>query len=159
LTSDAAALTGAVASLSAEGSTNMFDGLELAFGTAAAALSPDRQARVLLVSDGSPTRGDTSAADLEAMATSDASTAISLTTIGIGSDPDDALLRARSARGAGVHYYLDDAASIEDVFGDELATYLTPIGYDLDLRVSAGATFGVSEVLGAPTWTVEDGAG
>ena len=153
-TLDRAALKAAVGRLEPAGSTNIFDGLKAGMDLLGDAPPSDRQNRVIFLSDGLATAGDTSPSSIIAMATSRITRGIGLTTIGVGNDFDAPLMRGLAERGAGNFYYVEDAAAAGEVFHDELDYFMSPLA--LDLQLSA-ATVGweMSGAAGTALWRQE----
>jgi Ca-activated chloride channel family protein len=134
--------------LVADGSTNIFDGLDLAFGEVVAAFDPARQHRVILLSDGVATAGDTSSLAIRAMASTWVSEGVPLTTIGVGTDFDLELMRGLAEDGDGNFYFLDDPTAVDEVFTEEVATFLMPVAFDVTLSVDLGSEWTIRNVYG-----------
>ncbi|HKE15959.1 MAG TPA: VWA domain-containing protein [Kofleriaceae bacterium] len=151
--SDRDALHAAADSLEASGGTNLHDGLERGFQLGLEAFDPERQNRVILVSDGLATTGIVDDASIQAMSDRYLSDGIGLTTIGVGLDFNVALMRGLSERGAGNFYFLEDAAAIAEVFREELDFFVTPLAFDVELDVAAESGWQIGEVVGTHYWT------
>lgn len=152
---DPATLHAAADNLVAEGSTNLHEGLKAGLDMSAKAFSGTRQSRLILLSDGVPTRGVTDTAEIIEMADTYFTKGIALTTVGVGFEFDGALMKQLAEHGAGSFYYIEDAAAVKDIFADELGYFLTPIALDLDIDVVAGSAYEVGEVFGASGWTID----
>jgi len=61
-------------------------------------------------------------------------------------------MRGLAEHGAGNFYYLEDAAAIDEVFTQELDYFLTPIATDLDIAMTAGKGWTLSDVVGSNLW-------
>jgi Ca-activated chloride channel homolog len=147
------ALHAAADALVAAGGTNLHDGLERGFQLGLEAFDPERQNRVILVSDGLATTGIVDDASIQAMSDRYLSDGIGLTTIGVGLDFNVALMRGLSERGAGNFYFLENAAAISEVFREELDFFVTPLAFDVDLEVAAESGWEIGEVVGTHYWT------
>src|SRR5687767_12969033 len=123
--------------LTPRGATNIYGGLEAGFGLAADAFSDARQNRVIFLSDGLATAGNTNRESIISMADGFVSDGIGLTTIGVGLSFDVGLMRGLAEHGAGNFYFLEDAAAATEVFTQELDFFVTPLA--LDVKLSAGA--------------------
>lgn len=156
---DAAAFAAAVDALAAEGSTDLYAGLELGLGRAAAAVVPDRQARVLLLSDGFATRGVIDPEAIVDMAVGYVAEGVALTTVGVGLDADVVLLRELAQHGAGNAYFAEDAAAVAEIFTEELDTFMTPLALDVELDVLPSAAYAITEAVGVPRWGEIPGGG
>jgi len=147
-----------VRGLVAGGSTNIFGGLSGGFTMLANNMDIERQNRVMFLSDGLATAGDTSTASIIAMSEGYISEGIGLTTIGVGSSFNVDLMRGLAERGAGNFYFLESAAAIDEVFSDELDFFVTPIALDLQLTVSPGA-YTLGTVVGTRLWKTQGSLG
>ena len=152
-TLDATAMHYRVDALDAGGSTNFHDGLETGFQIVEAVQDPERESRVIMISDGMPTAGITDMNQIISMAESHLNTDVGLTTIGVGLQFNVDLMRGLAERGAGNFYFLEDTAAIEEVFVEELSYFVTPVAFDLDLSVTLTAAYGLSEVVGTTLWS------
>jgi Ca-activated chloride channel family protein len=130
-TVDRAQLDSLIDSLTPRGSTNLYDGLDTGFRLASEAFSPDRQNRVIFLSDGLATAGNTSTSDIIEMADRYVTDGIGLTTIGVGLDFDVQLMRGLAEHGSGNFYFLEDAAAATEVFTQELDYFVSPLALDV----------------------------
>ena len=135
------------------GATNIYDGLYTAFQVAEMLRGADRERRVILLSDGQATAGIESADRMKSLAAGYARRGIGLTTIGVGEDFDVTVMRSLSEVGAGNFYFLEDLAAVEEVFIEELKTFLTPVALDVKIDVRAGASYRVGDAYGTNGWT------
>lgn len=143
----------AVDALEAEGCTNFYDGLQTGFELVEAVQDPQRESRVIILSDGMPTQGITDMDEIISMAESHLNEDVGLTTIGVGLLFNVDLMRGLAELGAGNFYFLEDTAAIEEVFVEELIYFVTPVAFDLDLSVTLTAAYWLSEVVGTTLWT------
>lgn len=137
------------------GATNIFDGLRLGFVLLGDAPPSERQNRVILLSDGLATAGDTSQTSIMQMARGFVQRGIGLTTIGVGADFDVNLMRGLAEQGAGNFYFLEDAAAATEVFTDELDYFMQPIALDVQLEAAASPGYRFGEVVGSRLWYAE----
>lgn len=151
-TLDRAHLHQLVAGLTPRGATDIFDGLEAGFDLAAPTLDPARESRVIFLSDGLATYGNTSDPAILTMADGYVERGIGLTTIGVGLDFDVALMRGLAEHGAGNFYFLQDASAATEVFQQELAYFASPIALDIQIDAVAGSGFQFGEVVGSTMW-------
>lgn len=152
-TLDRPALHAIVDRLQPRGATDIFDGLQTGFKLLGDAPPSERQNRVIFLSDGNATAGDTSQADILAMAASRVALGIGLTTIGVGNDFDVLLMRGLAEQGAGNFYFLEDPAAASEVFSEELDYFVQPIALDVQLEATAGAGYQFGEVVGSHLWS------
>ncbi len=142
----------AIDAINANGATNIYDGLELGFITLLSQSLPDRPARVILLSDGLPTVGVTNASAIQEMAYGYILDGVGLTTVGVGSTFDVALMQGLAEMGHGNYYFVEDIQAIHDVFIEELDYFLGTIAVDLQLEIRVNPAF---QILRAYGWEYE----
>ena len=151
-TLDRAHLHTIVNGLTPAGGTDIFDGVKTGFDLSVATLATDRQNRVIFLSDGNATSGNTDTNAILAMADSYVERGIGLTTIGVGADFDVTLMKSLAEHGAGNFYFLEDPSAATEVFQQELAFFATPIALDITLNAVAGTGYDFGEVVGSTLW-------
>lgn len=151
-TLDRAKLHTAINGLQPRGGTNIHEGLRQGFNLLGEYPSNERQNRVVFLSDGLATVGDTSQANIMAMARDWIRRGIGLTTIGVGNEFDVALMRGLAENGAGNYYFLEDAAAAAEVFTEELDFFMTPLALDIQIEALAGRGWTLGEVVGSRIW-------
>lgn len=140
--------------LVADGGTNLHDGLSLAFDSVAGAWDSGRQNRVILLSDGVATSGITGDAAILEMSRARNSDGIGLTTIGLGTDFNFALMRGLAEQADGNFYFLENATAVDEVFTEELAYFTLPVAFDVTLEVTAGPHHEVVRAAGSNRFEV-----
>ena len=145
--------------LTPRGSTDIYDGLEQGFKLAATSFSSDRQNRVIFLSDGMATAGNTSQTDIISMADRYVTDGIGLTTIGVGLSFDVKLMRGLAEHGSGNFYFLEDAAAASEVFNQELDYFVSPLALDVHVNATSGAGWQFGEVIGSTLWKSTSGSG
>lgn len=156
---DVAALHAAVSAMYPRGSTNIYGGLDAGFAIAEGAWNPERQNRLILLSDGLATAGVTDDDQIIAMADSYLDQGMSLTTIGVGLEFDVNLMRGLAEHGAGNFYFLEDAAAVDEVFTDELDYALTTLALDVRVHAAPSPAYRLGEVIGTRVWSVTSDGG
>ena len=156
---DRPAIHGVIDQLQASGATNLHDGLERGLAIASAARSPERQSRVMLLSDGMANVGISDDASIRAMAEAYLTDGIGLTTIGVGLEFNVELMRGLAERGAGNFYFLESPIAIAEVFQEELDVALTPLALDVELAVTSADGWSLGEVVGTRYWLGAASAG
>jgi Ca-activated chloride channel family protein len=149
----------AIEALSAQGKTNVYDGLRVGYEKVAAATEPGRQSRVILLSDGEATAGITSTSKIVAMSAGYNAIGHSLTTIGIGEEFDPVLMRSLSESGGGAFYYLEDPAAVQEVFEQEVSTFLVPLARDLRIDVAIEPGYTLRAMYGTKRYELEGNDG
>jgi Ca-activated chloride channel family protein len=152
ITGNRQALHTIVNGLTASGGTNFYGGLERGFQELQKNYDSGKQNRVILLSDGQPTSGDTNPADILAMSKKYNSDGIGLTTIGLGTSFNAQLMSQLALQADGNYYFLEDSGAVSDVFTEELNYFTVPIAYDLTLRVHAAAQYSFGQAYGSPFW-------
>ena len=106
-----------------------------------------------------PTAGITDEAQILAMSASYNSQGLAITTVGLGTSFNVALMRGLAEQGNGNHYFLEDTTAIEDVFTEELNYFTVPVAFDVSLQVHAGASYAPVRAYGSSFWqsTAEGG--
>ncbi len=156
---DRAQIHAVIDQLYPNGATNLHDGLERGLQLAVAAQAPERQSRVMLVSDGLANVGISDDDSIRAMAESYLTDGIGLTTIGVGMSFNVELMRGLAERGAGNFYFLESPVSIAEVFQEELEVAMTPLALDVELAVTSAEGWSLGEVVGTRYWVGAPSAG
>lgn len=141
------------------GATNIYGGLEAGYQAAASIGDETLQRRVIFLTDGLPTAGITDSARIKAMSAGYNDRYIGLTTIGLGSDVDAALLRALSEHGGGNFYFAEKPEAVKEVFTQELSFFVAPIAYDLQLTIGQLPAYTIKQVHGSNLWTADSSGG
>jgi len=143
----------AIDNLTPRGATNIYGGLEQGFELSKEAFSTERQNRVIFLSDGLATAGNTVTDSIISMSDGFIERGIGLTTIGVGLDFDVHLMRGLAEHGAGNFYFLEDAAAASEVFTDELDYFVQPLALDVRIEATAGGGWLMGEQLGSSLWS------
>ncbi len=148
-----------VRNLEANGSTNLYDGLEEGYREVFSNYDSGRQNRVILLSDGNPTVGVTDPDQILTMSEGYNSDGVGLTTIGLGTSFNFDLMRDLALKADGNFYFLESAGAVSEVFDEELSFFTVPIAFDLKLDVRAGEDYEFGRAVGSPLWENNDGGG
>jgi Ca-activated chloride channel family protein len=146
------ALREIVQGLVAEGSTNLYAGLELGFQELLGEYDSARQNRVILLSDGVPTVGITGESAIMDMSRGYNSDGMGLTTVGLGTDFNAMLMRGLAEQGDGNTYFLENAGAVSEVFTEELSYFTVPVAFDLSLSLTAGEHYQFRRAYGSSFW-------
>ena len=139
-------------SLAAAGSTNFHGGLEAGYREVLANYDSGRQNRVIMMSDGMPTAGNTSEADIISMSRAYNSDGIGLTTIGLGTAFNVNLMRNLALQADGNFYFLENSGAVSEVFTEELSYFTVPVAFDLKLNFTTGSHYTFGRAYGSPLW-------
>jgi len=151
--SDKAALVQGVAAIESAGSTNMEEGLKVAYDLAKRSLATRQKGattRVMLFTDERPNVGATDAASFLGMAEQASKDGIGLTTVGVGVQFGAELATKISAVRGGNLFFFPDVLTMKTKFQDELDTLVTELAYDLDMVVSPAPGVRIAGVYGVP---------
>ena len=136
-----------VDSLEASGGTNIADGLELGLSQLERRES-GRSARVLLLSDGQATAGDTSTEGLRGRAQRFMRKEHVLSTMGIGDDFNEDVMTGLAETGTGNFYYLSRVALLGRFFDAELKAAGETVASALELQFDGASDIKVVDVSG-----------
>lgn len=156
---DRTALHAAIDQLAPRGATNLYDGLQQGFRLLGDAPSRDRQNRVIFLSDGLATAGNTAQEAIFQMARGHVGDGVGLTTIGVGDEFDVGLMRGLAEQGAGNFYFLEDPSAADEVFSEELDYFMQPLALDVQVDAVAGPGFQFGEVTGTHLWEAQTSGG
>ncbi|HVN43263.1 MAG TPA: VWA domain-containing protein, partial [Steroidobacteraceae bacterium] len=106
--------------------------------------------RLILISDGQPTEGQTDSESLRSVAREIRAHGISLSSIGVGSDFNEDLMQAFAEIGAGSYGYLADASQLATVFSRDLHQAGTQVARNVTLTFELPLGVHLGEVLGYP---------
>ncbi len=135
------------------GSTNIYEGLKLAAEQVEAHRAEDRQNRVILLSDGVATAGITNTDRIVNLGAAHADAGIGLTTVGVGDEFDLRLMRELSEVGSGNFYFLENAAAVEEVFVEEINTFMVPIAEDITIDFAGDEAYRFRAAYGTRQWS------
>jgi Ca-activated chloride channel family protein len=97
-----------------------------------------RNNRVILLSDGIANHGVTDADEIAGQALAYNERGITLSTIGLGMDFDDALLSRLARQGRGAYHFIDSAEEMDKVFRREVAGLVEKVARDVAVTVYPG---------------------
>ena len=105
-------MSAVIEELGADGGTNLFEGVRFAEAVSAAAPETHPVRRVVLISDGRATAGNTSTHALAQLAEAGLPRGVQVTAVGIGMDYDEATLNALALRSSGRLYHVADSTEL-----------------------------------------------
>jgi Ca-activated chloride channel family protein len=127
---------GAINMLSAQGSTAMASGIELAYKLAYQNLKPGHVNRVIVCSDGDANVGPASHQEILHQIKHYTQEGVTLSTIGFGmGNYKDVMMEQLANQGNGNYYYIDSPKQAQKVFGDDLTGTLMVIAKDVKIQV------------------------
>ncbi|MCB0322866.1 MAG: VWA domain-containing protein [Bdellovibrionales bacterium] len=146
-----------VRSLQPGGATNISHGLEVARSMLASAAS-DRLQKVILLSDGEATAGDTSREGLLALTRSMVNTDISTSTIGLGLGFNETLLAELADHGQGAYGYLEHLGGLSDLLVRTLEQTRSVYAAKSTVTLQLGEGVRLVDAAGYPTEQVDGNA-
>jgi len=145
-----------ISEISANGGTNMSAGLDQAHRLLAASRSPDRVARIVLLSDGHANQGDATPEGLSRRAGRAVVGEYVLSAVGVGQGFDERLMMRLADAGTGNFYYVPDLEVLAGIFRDEFASARETVAGGLEVEIG---TPGGVEVLDAAGYPLQRGSG
>jgi Ca-activated chloride channel family protein len=150
-------LQSAINALSANGATNLYDGLRTAYDLADRRRDVAHETRVVLLSDGEATTGLQTDSRIIELARSYAEQGIALSTIGLGTEFDPLLMRTLAETGAGTFYFIENADAVREVFSEEVQLTLFPLAQHARIRLTADAGYDLRALYGARLFKLDAG--
>jgi Mg-chelatase subunit ChlD len=135
--------------LRAGGRTNLHAGLALAHLRANSGVLDGAVRRVLLLSDGEPTAGNTQPAAIREIAHSGFKDGVETSTLGVGLGFNGELMMGIASEGQGNYHFVGDAAAIDGVLTKELDELTHVVAQALRLTIQVDESVEILEVLGA----------
>jgi Ca-activated chloride channel family protein len=146
-------LSQTIRSLSPGGSTNLHGGMMAGYAEVAEHLSEESLPRIMLLSDGLVNTGEVNSEIILRDSKVYNDRGIGISTIGVGLDFNQELMRGLSQQGGGNFYFLEDPAKAARVFLDELDVLVTPIANNLKITLTLSEGFTMIDTYGLPhTW-------
>ena len=152
---DRQGLRAAIDGLRTGGSTNIYGGLRQALEVVDAKRDGARQNRVILLSDGVATAGIQSRERIINLGETYAEQGVGITTIGVGEEFDIELMRRLSESGSGNFYFIENLATVQEVFVDEVDTFLIPVAEDVRITFDVAAGYRFRATYGTRIWEGE----
>lgn len=154
---DTDAINNAIDAIEIGGGTNIESGLLLGY-EALAALPNEAgtMKRLMLFTDARPNAGRTDKASFHGLTEQYAKDGIGLTAFGVGvSFGQDLIYHISQLRGCNF-FFLESREKIAQVFDKEFDYMVTPLVYDLDVRIATPDGLKLTGVYGLPTWKPGD---
>ncbi|MGZ3473204.1 MAG: vWA domain-containing protein [Polyangiales bacterium] len=145
-------------SITPGGGTNLYDGLQTGY-QAIEKDDEEWQRRVIFLTDGLASEGDTIDSHILDMSAGYNKKHLGLTTIGLGTDVSIKLLRGLAEQGSGNFYYIEKLDAVKEVFTEEMAFFVAPIAYDLELTYTQMPSYSTTTVYGTNLWKSTAGGG
>ncbi|MFZ5446882.1 MAG: vWA domain-containing protein [Myxococcota bacterium] len=139
-----------IANISDEGGTNIGDGLAVGSKHIERAMNDFRVNRLLLLSDGQPTVGITSAQGLATVVRQIRARGVSVTSLGVGADFNEDLMQRLADVGGGSYGFISDASAMATLFQKDLEQASTMVARTASISFTLPAGVRFVEVYGRP---------
>ena len=130
------------------GGTNISDGIRLAIDLLEEPQTEALYRRILLISDGHATKGETSVIKLEKLASLAKQKGISISAIGVGNQYSEDLMMALSQNGGGNYYHVRRTKSIEHTLSQEMSKTKKVLAQDVRFEFSVPPEFHLEKIFG-----------
>lgn len=138
----------AVESIQPAGSTNIDAGLRLGYREVARNFRSGSTNRVILLTDGRANAGVTDARRIASNSEEFNEQGIDLSTIGVGQDLDNDLLRTLSKSGRGLYHFVADPNDIAKIFVNEVQSLLSPIARNVRVEITQDRSLHLDRLFG-----------
>lgn len=145
---DGRELRDAIDCLTPGGGTNIHAGLMLGYDEARRYYRKDATNRVILLTDGIANVGVTEPRQIAAASSENNGRGLDLSTIGVGLDLDQELLRTLAKSGRGLFHFIGDYQDIEKVFVNELQSLISPVARRVELNIDFDSNLRLEKIYG-----------
>ena len=135
---DGNGLRNAIDCIVPEGGTNLHSGLMLGYAEAKRHFRPGATNRVILLTDGIANVGVTNPSRIAAESAECNGRGIDLSTIGVGLDLNNDLLRTLARSGRGLYHFISDYKDINKVFVNEVQSLISSVAKNVEVRIEYG---------------------
>lgn len=142
----------AIERLEAGGDTNFYDGLRTAGDTVLTYRDEAYQDRLIILSDGLPTKGIVGRSRIVNLGLSYARELVGVTTIGLGRNFDHELMRQLAEAGSGNFYFVEDRDALEEIFREEVDTFLVPLAEEISITYEGSPAYQFRAAYGTRMW-------
>lgn len=145
---DGAAVRQAIDCLAPDGGTNLHSGLMLGYAEASKHFQKDATNRVIILTDGIANQGVTDPSRIAAESAIYNKQGIDLSTIGVGLDLNNDLLRTLARSGRGLYHFISDYKDIDKVFVNEVQSLVSSVAKNVTVRIEYGPGLQLEKVYG-----------
>jgi Mg-chelatase subunit ChlD len=138
----------AIDCLAPGGSTNIHSGLMLGYAEAKRHFRPGATNRVILLTDGIANTGVVDPSRIAAQSSEFNGQGIDLSTIGVGLDLNNDLLRTLARSGRGLYHFISDYQDINKVFVNEVQSLVSSVAKKVEVRIEHGPGLQVQKIYG-----------
>lgn len=137
-----------IESIEPGGSTNLHAGLMLGYKEAQRNFEKDATNRVILLTDGIANVGTTDPQRIAAESSEFNGLGVDLSTIGVGLELNNDLLRTLAKTGRGLYHFVADYKDIDKVFATEVQSLLSSVAKNVRLDVEFDPNLQVEQIYG-----------
>lgn len=137
-----------IAGIEPDGSTNINGGLMLGYREAQKNFRKDATNRVILLTDGIANAGVVEPKLIAANSSELGGQGIDLSTIGVGLELDNELLRTLAKSGRGLYHFISDYQDIEKVFVSEVQSLISSVAKKVEVSVDHDPNLEVEKIYG-----------
>jgi Mg-chelatase subunit ChlD len=138
----------AIDCLTPGGSTNLHAGLMLGYTEAKKHFRSGSTNRVILLTDGIANQGVTEPGRIARDSAGYNSQGIDLSTIGVGLDLNNDLLRTLARSGRGLYHFISDYKDINKVFINEVQSLVSSVAKNVQVRIEYGSGLQIAKIFG-----------
>lgn len=138
----------AIESIAPGGSTNLHAGLMLGYREAQRNFQKDATNRVILLTDGIANVGTTDPKKIASESSEFNGQGVDLSTIGVGLDLNNDLLRTLAKSGRGLYHFVSDYKDIDKVFVTEVQSLLSAVARNVKVEVEFDPNLQVEKIYG-----------
>jgi len=131
-----------------DGSTNLHSGLMLGYREALKNFRKDSTNRVILLTDGIANVGTIDPKKIAAESSEFNGQGLDLSTIGVGLDLNNELLRTLAKSGRGLYHFVSDYQDIEKVFVNEVQSLISQVAKRVEVSVDYDPNLQVEKIYG-----------
>ena len=130
------------------GSTNLHGGLMLGYAEARKHFRAGATNRVILLTDGIANEGVTDPTRIAADSSECNGQGIDLSTIGVGLDLNNDLLRTLARSGRGLYHFISDYKDINKVFVNEVQSLISSVAKNVQVKIDYGPGLRLEKIYG-----------
>ena len=138
----------AIDCLSPGGSTNLHSGLMLGYAEAKKHFRSGATNRVILLTDGIANTGVVDPGRIAAESSKFNGQGIDLSTIGVGHDLNNDLLRTLASSGRGLYHFISDYTDINKVFVNEVQSLISSVAKMVQVKIEYGPELRLEKIYG-----------
>jgi len=131
-----------------DGSTNLHAGLMLGYAEARKYFRAGATNRVILLTDGIANKGITTPSFIAQDSAAQNAQGIDLSTIGVGLELNNELLRTLARSGRGLYHFISDYKDIDKVFVNEVQSLISSVAKDVQVRIEYGPGLRLEKIYG-----------